>query len=439
MSLLANFDAMPSAKLACPNCQHTIVYYDVAGSDHYACEQCHSYFRYSGEEQPVVLNRYNGGPPADLKLLPVGTPGSLNGQACRVVGYTRRCEVQHPEYEWTEYEVFQPATQEYVQLSLFNGHWMLIRPANQMYEVTSDNGGYNHVKQPDATYKLYNRYQARVIFAEGEFNWNIEEDENLTLSEFIAPPVMLVQAQRGAQATWHRAEHIEPKTVAATFGLNVSDLPARDRMGAVQPNSFKTAWPALRAVTLLAVALLCFGQFYMFSTYPEKQLLNQTLTVRADSSGTPGTNKVLVSSSFTLDHQAALEIDLRTTLNNQWLELPVSLVNEQTGQGFEFTKNIEFYGGVEGGESWTEGDREADAVLARVPPGRYHLNFYPFTEKGVAPTIDVLVTTIPAVWSNFFIVLGLVLVFPAVWAFHSMTMERERWFQSDYNPYPVAV
>jgi hypothetical protein len=112
----------------------------------------------------------------------------------------------------------------------------------------------------------------------------------------------------------------------------------------------------------------------------------------------------MVSAPFTLDHQSALEIDLVATLANQWLELPVSLVNEQTGQGFEFTKNIEFYSGVESGESWSEGSRNADAVLSRVPAGRYHLNFYPFTEQGVAPELQVTVQANPALPSNFFFV-----------------------------------
>ena len=62
-------------------------------------------------------------------------PGVLAGHACRVVGYVRRAETQHPRYEWTEYQLYQPATGDDVQLAQFNGHWTVIQPAGRSYEV----------------------------------------------------------------------------------------------------------------------------------------------------------------------------------------------------------------------------------------------------------------------------------------------------------------
>ena len=44
-------------------------------------------------------------------------PGVLAGHACRVVGSVRHAEAQHPRYEWTEYQLYQPATGDYVQLA----------------------------------------------------------------------------------------------------------------------------------------------------------------------------------------------------------------------------------------------------------------------------------------------------------------------------------
>ena len=428
-----------SAQLNCPKCTAYITYYDVEGSEYYACPNCHAYFRYSGEETPKVIGTYNAQPHA-VPLIPLGTLGTLAGQRWRVVGFVERYEHRSEQYRWTEYQLFQPETAEYAQLAQYRGHWILVRPAKEQIKNTKLNGRFVHL--PEGTYRLYNRYQARVAWAAGEFDWDIEGDDLLKIAEFILPPQMLVQERApNKTVTWYKGEHVEPRDVANAFGMNASDLPVQEGVGAVQPDPAKTSWQALRLLTTVAFFLLLLGQIGQHLRRPDQELLKTSLQVEADTAAksAPGTGKVIVSPSFTLDHEAALEIDLTATLNNQWLELPVSLVNEQTGQGFEYTKNIEFYSGVEGGESWTEGSRNADAVLSRVPAGRYHLNFYPFTEAGpAAPGIDVRVTADPPLWSNFFIVLLLLLIYPTWQFFRRANHENQRWSASDYNPYAAS-
>jgi hypothetical protein len=424
-----------SAQLDCPKCSTSITYYDVEGSEYYACPNCHTYFRYSGEETPKVIGSYKAEPHA-VPLFPLGTLGTLAGQRWRVVGFVERYEHRSEQYRWTEYQLFQPETAEYVQLAQYRGHWTLVRPAKDKIKNTKLNGRFVHL--PEGTYRLYNRYQARVTWAMGEFDWDIEGDDLLKIAEFILPPQMLIQEKAPNNVvTWYRAEHVEPRDVARAFGLSTSNLPSREGIGAVQPDPVQTSWSALRLLTTVAFFALLLVQIVQHFRHPDQELLKASLQVEADptATATPGTGKVIVSPSFTLDHQAALQVDLTTSLNNQWLELPVSLVNEQTGQGFEFTKNIEFYNGVEGGESWTEGSRDADAVLSRVPPGRYHLNFYPFTEaSNAAPGIEVRVTADPPLWSNFFIVLLLLLIYPIWQFFRRANHETQRWSQSDYGP-----
>ncbi|UOQ96266.1 DUF4178 domain-containing protein [Hymenobacter sp. 5317J-9] len=424
-----------SAQLDCPSCGTGITYYDVEGSEFYACPNCHAYFRWSGEETPKVFGSYKAGP-QEAPLFPLGALGTLADQRWRVVGFVERCELRAEQYRWTEYQLFQPETAEYAQLAQYRGHWMLVRPAREEIKHTKLNGRF--VTMPDGTYRLYNRYQARVLWAVGEFDWDIEGDDRLKIAEFILPPQMLVQEKApNNTVVWYRAEHVEPREVASAFNLRPGAMPPQEGVGAIQPDPVKASWPALSTLTTVAFVVLLLLQIGQHLRHPDQLLLKASLQVLADTTAktAPGTGRVIVSPSFTLDHQAALQIDLTTTLNNQWLELPVSLVNEQTGQGFEFTKNIEFYNGVEGGESWTEGSRDADAVLSRVPAGRYHLNFYPFTEAGpAAPSIEVRVTADPPLWSNFFVVLLLLLVFPAWQYFRRASHETQRWSQSDYGP-----
>ena len=423
-----------SAQLACPECGTLITYYDVEGSEYYACPSCHAYFRYSGEETPQVFGNYKQ-EPAESPLIPLGTLGTVAGSAYRVVGFVVRFEAGHPDYRWTEYQLYEPGTGHYVQLAQYRGHWTLVRPSPDLIRKIRANA--RLVPMPEGTYRLYNRYEARVQWAVGEFDWDIEGDDQLKIAEFIRPPQMLVQEKSKTAVAWYRAEHLEPSEVAAAFGLNASSMPAREGVGAVQPDPVQHRWPALKTLTAVAFVLLLLAQVGQHLRRPDNVLLDTSLQVEADTAAksAPGTGRVIVSPSFTLDHQMALEIDLTATLSNQWLELPVSLVNEQTGQGFEFTKNIEFYSGVESGESWSEGSRTADAVLSRVPAGRYHLNFYPVTEAGpAAPGIALKVIADPPLWSNFFIVLALLLLYPAWELLRRSSHETQRWNESDYGP-----
>lgn len=416
-----------SAQLDCPECHLSITYYDVAGSEYYACPHCHAYFRYSGEETPKVFGNYKEAPKTS-PALPLGTLGILNGALYRVVGVVSRHEARHPQYSWREYQLLQPETGSYVQLAEYEGHWTLIWAASHLDQNRED------FKLPN--FKLFNKYQSGINWALGEFDWDIESDKNLNVTEYINPPLLLVQEQRGKEQHWYRGRHVEPEELATAFTLNRSSLPQREGIGAVQPAPGRQERTALMALTGIVVGLLVLVQVVL-SMRSNSSVLNQTLQVMTDTTAVaaPGTGRVLVSRSFVLDHQSALNIDLTATLANQWLELPVSLVNEQTGRGFEFTKNIEFYNGVEGGESWSEGSRDAYAVLSRVPAGRYHLNLYPFTERGVTPEIQVTVWQDSALFSNFLLVLALVLVYPLIQIFRLSSFERRRWENSDYSPY----
>ena len=422
-----------SAQLDCPECRTAITYYDVAGSEYYACPNCHAYFKYSGEQKPKVIANYQQAP-ARPPIIPLGSVGDFKDRQWRMLGVVARCEVRAEQYGWLEFQLFQAETNQYAQLAQYNGHWLFVQAAERDFRPKM-NGRFTYA--PEGTYQLYNRYNSRVEWALGEFDWDIEGDKNLQVSEFIKPPDMLVMEQRGKQRDWYRAEHMEPRDVAAAFGLSPSVLPSREGVGAVQPDPVKASWPALLLLTAIALVTLWVFQVSGIIRHTPTDVLQASLQVEADTTAKspPGTGKVIVSPSFTLDHQAALQVDLTTSLNNQWLELPVSVVNEQTGQGFEFTKNIEFYNGVEGGESWREGSREADAVLSRVPAGRYHLNFYPFTEAGpAAPQIDVRVTADPPLWGNFFLIFFLLLLYPTWQYLRRASHENSRWNESDYGP-----
>jgi hypothetical protein len=142
-----------SAQLDCPECATSITYYDVEGSEYYACPNCHAYFRYSGEETPKVFGNYKDAPRTS-PVLPLGMLGILDGALYRVVGVVSRCEAKQAQYSWREYQLLQPETGRYVQLAEYDGHWTLIWPASHLDKDREE------FKLAD--FKLFNKYQPRV-------------------------------------------------------------------------------------------------------------------------------------------------------------------------------------------------------------------------------------------------------------------------------------
>ncbi|MCB2408222.1 DUF4178 domain-containing protein [Hymenobacter sp. BT178] len=430
------------ARLACPACQEQLTYYDVVNSTHFACPACHVLFSQPAQGPALKVRQFQDVPRLP-PCLPLGSLGTMpDGLPYRVTGYMLRKEKSSPA-RWQEFMLFNP-TAGYAQLALYEGHWTFIKPAAELrskqQEPQSKTRTQRYVLDNDIAYALYNKYQPRILYARGEFDWNILDDERLNVFEYVAPPHMLVQETgMGQQPQWYRAEHIEPAAVARAFGVAISQLPDRDTVGAIQPAPGGDSWPAVRRFTLLLLGLLVLTEIVLASLRPSRQLLSQHF-VSGASQALPSfrpdsTEKVLVSSPFEItEPSTVLDINLRAEIDNSWLELPVSLVNEQTGQGFEFTKNMEYYHGVESGESWSEGSVQADATLTKIPAGRYHLNLYPVSENNRPVGFSLTVTENSWQPGNFFLFGLALLVYPGLLYWRRYNHEQARWAQSNYGP-----
>lgn len=442
--LLSSAAAVPW--VTCPQCQAQLPCLAPARSRYFSCYRCRTFFQANPLDTTRPPERLDGFKRAILPgpSLPLGAVAELGGHRCRLTGYQVRGEQQDRAAEWREYQL-SPAevlagdmpVDFPLQLAEYQGHWLLIRRAPYHPEVKGNQQFMNHRWTHEATgqeFRLWHRYQPLVRDAQGEFDWNVLEDEDLKTQEFIAPPYQLVSEKRkGGPTAWYLAEYLPRSEVASAFSVSENDLPYQQGIGAAEPAPVPS-WPQLRRLGLLAAGLLLALQLGLLFFRPPQQVLSQEFAV---SDTTPTTNQMLTSRSFVLAGPTALSVSLQVPqLDNHWAEVTASLVNEQTGRGYEFTRSIEYYHGYEGGENWTEGSHETSAVLHHVPAGRYHVNLYPTLDAGAGTgSLGLRVEENTPLWSNFWLALLALGAVPALLGWRHYNFERERWQNSNFNPY----
>ncbi|SDY04507.1 DUF4178 domain-containing protein [Hymenobacter psychrophilus] len=425
--------AFAPAAVRCPHCGHEVRYYDARQSTFFGCPECHTFFTHNEIRALQKIRRFKEYP-NHIRPLALGSTGRLAGETYRVTGYQWRCEAKSPDYRWEEFQLRHETTGASRQLAVFEGHWLLIEPTDEEFKPNKEQS----IPTLKQQFELYNRYKPRVLYAEGEFDWNVLADESLTISEYIAPPQMLVR-ERNKYDEWYRARHLEPAEVAAAFGLEPGQLPYRQGVGAAQPAPGGAAWPLLSTVALLMALLVVLTHVFLMK-WGNETVFNQEFVSFAPPPTTPGAaapeRPMLVSPSFAVPGTGALTVDLQAGVDNSWVEIPYALVNEQTGQQFAATTNLEHYSGVEDGESWQEGDREANTLLNQVPAGQYHLNFYPLADPGKAEQVQFRATVRAraTAGSNAFLALLLLLLYPGYSYLRRSSHEHTRWQNSDFGP-----
>jgi hypothetical protein len=442
-------EALPpsgGASVTCPKCATQMPCYNLATSRHFGCFNCRTYFT-ADPTAPTSTARLISGfkkalaPGPSLNL---GDVGELGGYRCRLTGYQVRGEQQDRSAQWREYQL-RPAEPILgddpidfpLQLTEYQGHWLLIRRArdfpNKQNPRTEGALGWTDAKGRD--YRLWHRYKPVIGDALGEFDWNILEDENLSIAEYTSPPYLLASEQLGKNLpTWYLAEYLKPAQVAAAFRPVYKKLPQPTGIGAAQPGPIRN-WPQLRRLSWAALFVLMLMQLALLLVRQPTTLLSQEFTTTETSPG--GTNQVLVSNSFAISGPSALNVELAIpTLDNHWVEVTASLVNEQTGRGYEFTRSVEYYHGYEDGENWQEGSHSVNAVLSHIPAGRYHFNLYPTLDQGLSTSsLRLYAEQNTPLWTNFWLALLGLSIVPVLLGWRHSAFEHERWENSDFSPY----
>lgn len=361
--------------------------------------------------------------------IPLGSRGRLRQTDWEIIGFLRRLsKFEGMEYSWSEYLLYEPKA-GFAWLTESDGHWNFVRKLSQHPLSVAGTHGNSDAMSGGERFKFFSGASAETIHVVGEFYWRVAAGEQVQVRDYVAPPKMLSEERTEREIVWSLAEYLEPEEVWTAFKLKTSPR-ARLGIGPNQPNphveanrrNFRLFW------TFSLLALLVQLGFVLASG---GLLHRQTLVFR------PGDNEAINTAQFVLAKPArSLEVRHHTDLSNGWVTLNMALINKDSGASRETSQELSYYEGYDDGESWSEGRRNGRLTFAEVPAGTYHLvidaEAAPNLRSAVGDRLEVWRD--PAGWTNWFLLQGILVIFPALSLWRKSSFETRRWADSDVAP-----
>ena len=122
------------------------------------------------------------------------------------------------------------------------------------------------------------------------------------------------------------------------------------------------------------------------------------------------------------------------SLNNSWASLDFDLVDSQNNRVESVPVDVEYYSGVEGGGSWTEGSRSEDATVSALPAGQYTLRVQGTWAKWQQPLpVKVKVEQNVIRGVNFCLAFFVLAIIPILALFRKFAFESKRWSESMFG------
>ena len=419
--------------LNCPNCGAALVVRSFNTAVTIVCEGCHSILD-AKDPNLQILQRFNVATDEDKPLIPLGTRGKIRGVDYEVIGFERRTiHVDGIPYSWHEYVLFNPY-KGFRYLTEYNGHWNDVSILKALPEVLPY-ASPPKVKYLGETYRHFQTAKAGTTFVLGEFPWQVRVGEAADVTDYVSPPRVLSSEMTGGEVTWSMGEYMAGKDVWKAFRLPGSP-PEAIGVYENQPSPLtaetRNIWVTFAAFLLVLVVMmigfdLAARNEQVFTGY-YKYNSNQ----RGEAS--------FVTDDFEVKgHTSNVEVTTSTDVNNRWIYLNYALINEATGQAFDFGREVSYYHGYDSDGAWSEGKANDSVAIPKVPPGRYYLRVEPEGDPGYGMTYyTVTVKRDVPQYSFYAIALGALLLPAILLTWRSLSFEHLRWAESDHPPISIG-
>jgi hypothetical protein len=245
--------------------------------------------------------------------------------------------------------------------------------------------------------------------------------------DYVSPPLMLSQEISRNEINWSLGKYLTEAEVEKAFGASGLPKPYN-----VAPNQPFTGGFYIK-YGLLMLGLLCVIAIFMI---PLGGLSSTVLSQEIVLQPTPNASiaQTVFSQPFELKGNRNVKITASAPVSNSFAELEVDLINERNNEIESVDIPIEYYQGVEDGESWSEGARTSDVTISSLPAGKYTLRVEGTKENALTSLpVTVKIEQNVARGVNFWLSFVLLSLLP-IWALiRKIMFESRRWSESMFG------
>jgi len=412
----------------CRSCGGNVTLRNAAQTHHVACEFCGSITN-AQDPNLALIQKYKGklthGP-----VIQLGKRGTIRGEPYEMIGFLlRTVTVEGTDYSWEEYLLHHPH-RGYRWLAQYGGHWNFIKTCTGMPQTSGNDAKYLNMK-----FQKYQEAEARVTYVLGEFFWEIRRGEKVQMVDYINPPYLLSCEKSEDEVVWSIGEYIRPEEIWKGFELEGSP-PGQVGIGPSQPSPYARTERPMRWTFWILLGALVLSQFSCLVLSQNRKVYEETFSY---SKADPEHAKV--SQIFELAGRTSnVKIVTKASgLSNDWAEIEMALLNLDTGEALDLTREVSYYSGVASGvdegvpwtEHWTEDGTRDSVLLPSVSSGRYYLWVHPKSASEKFSLHLEVHRDVPR-WLPFFLVLPWILVPYGIYLWRRRSFEYRRWLESDY-------
>jgi hypothetical protein len=405
---------------SCPNCGAQVTIRSGGHTLNVVCDGCGSVIDAKDPNYEIVA-QFDRRTRVKPKI-PLGSRGKIARVIYEVVGMqVRTITVEGVPYSWQEYLLFNPY-QGFRYLTEYAGHW---NDVNTVRAVPEHIGGSKPTVRLHGTkYKHFQTARAKTTYVLGEFPWQVRAGDVVEAQDYVAPPNILSAEITNEEVTWSLGRYTPGAEIWKAFKLP-GKPPSAEGVFANQPSPHVANAKGLWKLWLLnAAAILALAIFFAIVSAGEK-VFDQTFTFDPRAPRAP-----FVTEPFELKGRpATVEVTLDTDLSNQWAYFNMALINDQSGQAFDFGREVSYYRDSEG----SEGSPKDTSLLPAVPAGRYYLLIEPEGEQNANRVLyRVQVRRDVPAQAYYWLGAILLLIPPVMVTVRAMMFEGRRWQESDY-------
>ena len=402
----------------CPSCGYPLEVRAPGQAKVIACRACTSILD-AQHPQFKVLEEYKE--KARPLTIPLGQRGTLDGVEWEMVGSMLKKVANNPAYAWWENLLWNPH-HGYRWLVESDGHWVLLAPCLGR-PVTSPARGKPGARFDGRDFKGFQQGKAKVAYVIGEFPWRVRRGGLANTIDYIDPPFQLSREKTKSEEVWTVGRYIPHHEVEAAFAFEQSLDPIG--VAPAQPSPWEPMRKAMHRLFSVFLATAVVLQIVGLVMARNDKVLEYQGTWRQ------GEDPVQVTDLFELEgRKSNVRIKTRANVDNGWAYFMYALINEDTGQALNLGREISYYHGRSGGESWKEGKQHDKVFVPGVESGRWFLRLELQTnEEAVDYSIEMR-RDAPR-WAFFIWTLIFILVPYGIFAIARASFEAQRWQNSD--------